>query len=308
MKHQPAKLTACENITFSAHSSFKYRWCGKFTSPSDEWMHMNRNLGDYELMVVTDGTLYIGNHQEEFVVETGEYLLMPPTPFQHGTRSSRCSFYWLHFDFLKDSLSGISSEDQTILPMKGQLPSLDRIKIMMKELQDSDRRYHNRLLNNSLTGAIVAELYCQAISSSSKNPNSPAKNSTVSKNSFANTEKEPSYFRREQLLEEVATYIRWHIQENISIFQIANEFGYNEKYLTTLFKKYHGISLKQYMLQTKMEHAKASLSETNLPVSHIAYSLGFSDAHNFSNAFRKVAGLSPSEYRSIYSKQNVFQV
>jgi len=80
-----------------------------------------------------------------------------------------------------------------------------------------------------------------------------------------------------------------------------------EKYLTTLFKQHAGISLKQQILQSKTDVAKSFLSETTQPVSQIAYSLGFSDAHNFSNAFRKQTGLSPSEYRAGYTLHSVFQ-
>jgi len=57
-----------------------------------------------------------------------------------------------------------------------------------------------------------------------------------------------------------------------------------------------------------MDRAKADLSETTEPVSQIAFRLGFADAHNFSNAFRKITGFSPSEYRDIYNKHNVFPV
>lgn len=301
MAFQTTDHNSCENIGFIANSTFKYKWCGKFTSPNEEWMHMTRSLSDYELFVVTKGILYIGNHEQDFIVNTGQYLLMSPTDFQHGTKSSDCSFYWLHFYsvmepdmFSSDTHIGIANTALHI-PICGALPSLDRIKILMKQLQDSDRRYHDSSLNNHLCGAIIAELHCQMAS-------------TLKPMDTLSPCKSVHPFAREQLLEEIATYIGWHIQENLSIWQIAKDFGYNEKYLTTLFKQYYGVSLKQYQLQTKMEHAKASLSETNLPVSHIAYSLGFADAHNFSNAFRKVTGLSPSEYRSTYSKQNIFQV
>ena len=43
-------------IDFDSKRGFEYRWCGKFTPPSDEWIHMTRNLVDYELMVVTEVT------------------------------------------------------------------------------------------------------------------------------------------------------------------------------------------------------------------------------------------------------------
>jgi AraC-like DNA-binding protein len=154
----------------------------------------------------------------------------------------------------------------------------------MKQLQDSDRRYKEVSLNRYLCSAILSEISAQ---------------------SFYHINKEKQL--KEQLFHDILDYISWHIQERLSISEIAAYFGYNEKYFTTFFKKYAGIPLKQHILQSKMEHAKSNLSETTQPISQIAYSLGFSDAHNFSNAFHKVTGLSPSEYRASYNKHNVFQ-
>ena len=65
--------------------------------------------------------------------------------------------------------------------------------------------------------------------------------------------------------------------------------------------------LKQFILQKKMERAKAELSDTDHSVAQIGYNLGYSDPHNFSAAFRKVTGLIPSGYRESYSRQQVNQ-
>ena len=43
-----------KNIIFSGDKTFTYNWCGKFEAPSGEWMHLTRNLIDFELMAVTD--------------------------------------------------------------------------------------------------------------------------------------------------------------------------------------------------------------------------------------------------------------
>ena len=72
-------------LCFHAEKEFLYHWCGKFTSPNNTWIHLTRNLEDYELFVVTEGTLHIASETSEYTVQPGEYLLMPPTKFQHGT-------------------------------------------------------------------------------------------------------------------------------------------------------------------------------------------------------------------------------
>ena len=276
---------------FDVKEGFTYKWCGKFTPPNNEWIHLTRNLTDYELMVVTEGTLYIADHTREYVVNKGEYLLMTPTLHQHGTKPGACEFYWMHFNYhngLQDHSSHtVPSEypaKHLIIPSQGCLSSLERIIILMKQLQDSDRRYKESTLNDSLCCAILAELSAQ--------------------NRHIQTGEKQL---KEQLYSDILDYISWHAQSNLRVSEIASYFGYNEKYLTTFFKKYSGITLKQHILQTKMELAKSALSETTGPISQIAFSLGFSDAHNFSNAFHKVTGLSPSEYRASYNKHNVFQ-
>lgn len=283
-----------DTLIFDAEKEFTYHWCGTFVSPNCEWTHLSRPLNDYELMVVTDGELHISDGNTDYHVLPGEYLLMPPCSNQHGVKSSHCSFYWLHFGyhneqndhaFFQDDIP-VYSPGRLLLPIQGELRSLDRIIVLMKQLQDSDRRHHEFTLNRYLCSAILSEVAAQ----------SPLYQSYGSK------------VKKEQFYNDIQNYIQWHLSESLHVSDIADYFGYNEKYLTTFFRKVAGIPLKQYILSAKMEHAKAMLTETNQPVSQIAYGLGFSDAHNFSNAFRKIAGISPSEYRTSYSKRNVFQV
>ncbi len=292
-------------IRFDAEKEFIYHWCGKFVAPDDSWVHLTRHLTDYELFVVVEGVLHIGTADADYTINTGEYLLMPPNEFEHGTKPAGCSFYWMHFgynkeqhnhellsDSGKDSCKTVSSADltyvpgQLLLPEQGRLTSPERIIILMKQLQDSDRRYRELTLNRYLCSAILSEIALQG-------QIYPAYGNKIIK---------------EQLYQDICDYVSWHQTENLKVSQVANYFGYNEKYLTTFFKQRAGISLKQYILQIKMERAKAALSETTEPVSQIAFRLGFSDAHNFSNAFRKVTGLSPSEYRDSYNRHSVFQV
>ena len=282
-------------IRFDAEKEFIYHWCGKFVASDESWIHLTRVLQDYELFVVIEGTLFIGTDQKDYIINPGEYLLMPPNQFQHGTNTSLCSFYWMHFGYnneqnnhemLSENNQLSYTAGQLLLPEQGSLSSPDRIIILMKQLQDSDRRYRELTLNRYLCSAVLAEVALQSRVY-------PVYGNNIIK---------------EQFYRDICDYVSWHLTDNLKVAQVANYFGYNEKYLTTFFKQRAGISLKQYILQVKMDRAKADLSETAEPVSQIAFRLGFTDAHNFSNAFRKITGFSPSEYRDIYNKHNVFPV
>ena len=56
-------------------------------------------------------------------------------------------------------------------------------------------------------------------------------------------------------------------------------------------------------MNVRMDTANYMLSDTNASIAEIAASLGFSDSHNFSKAYKKIAGMTPSEYRNAFSKR-----
>lgn len=266
-------------MEFKLTNHITYHMSGKFIADSDQWTHYTRSLTDYELMVVTKGTLFIEDEKQRYTVNEGEYLLMSPCKIQKGFKNSRCSFYWLHV-WHNNTESGTANIS---IPVQSKLQNLERIIILLKQLQDSDKRYHNEKLNSILAQAIFAEIEQQ-----------------VSFNTH-----ESSIYSQDHLLEEIKEYVKWHLQENIKVWQIARYFGYNEKYLTTLFHSTTGTALKQYILQSKMEQAKIQLTDKTTQIAQIAYNLAFEDSHNFSNAFKKVTGLSPKAYRENYGKEKI---
>jgi AraC-like DNA-binding protein len=278
---------------FQSEKAFTYRWCGKFQSPSPDWMHLTRCLTDFELIVVTEGTLYIANSSTEYVVSKGQYLLMGLTDCQHGYKASDCSFYWLHYTYNKnlnnpqvyrqEDYIPSYREGHLLIPETDSLSSSERIIVLMKQLQDSDKRYHELNLNSFLTSAILAEISDQSFLYKKHGENKQQK----------------------QLYNDICDFITLHVSENITMDGLAAYFNYNKKYLTTFFRKQSGNTIKHFILQTKMDYAKAELTDTNHSISQISYNIGFNDVHNFSNAFKKITGLSPSDYRSSFSKRNL---
>jgi AraC family transcriptional regulator, arabinose operon regulatory protein len=285
-----------KNYIIPIRAPLDYHWTGKFSAPTQEWMHITRNLADFEFFIVTEGTLYIGDQKSRYTVRKGEYLLMGPTSYQHGYKASSCQFYWLHFVpsdengepgyrmISEDPLLSEYSVDQLVIPAHNVIIDYDRLIVLMKQLQDSDKRYHDRNLNKFLTSTILCEL---------------ANQTSV----FARHEKKRN---RNQLYNDIVNYISWHSSENIKVGEVAGYFGYNEKYISVFFRKFSGETIKQFILQKKMDIAKAELSDTNDQISQIGYKIGFSDPHNFAHAFKKIVGLSPTAYRESFAERLLF--
>lgn len=82
-----------------------------------------------------------------------------------------------------------------------------------------------------------------------------------------------------------------------SVRSIAEQLCYSESYLSHLFKERVGISIKQYLQQRKISHAEHLLKSTNMSVSEISEISGYDSLHTFYQAFQRINGISPSEYR-----------
>lgn len=75
--------------------------------------------------------------------------------------------------------------------------------------------------------------------------------------------------------------------------------GYNEDYISRLFKEEFGISLHSYHLNQKIQHARKLLHNKDLTVTKISEILHFGSIHHFSRTFKKFTSLSPLEYRRL---------
>jgi AraC family transcriptional regulator, transcriptional activator of the genes for pyochelin and ferripyochelin receptors len=85
--------------------------------------------------------------------------------------------------------------------------------------------------------------------------------------------------------------------EKISQKNLCKQTGLNNYKLKTGFKKLFGVSIREYQMQVKIEHAKKLLIETNEKISSIAYALGYEHADNFSLEFTRRVGVGPREFR-----------
>jgi len=78
---------------------------------------------------------------------------------------------------------------------------------------------------------------------------------------------------------------------------IVSEVGMEYHYLSSLFSSLESITIEQYIILQKIERAKELLKYDELTLSEIAYKLGYSSVQHLSNQFKKITGLSASEFK-----------
>ncbi|HEY4874490.1 MAG TPA: AraC family transcriptional regulator [Puia sp.] len=108
---------------------------------------------------------------------------------------------------------------------------------------------------------------------------------------------------QEQSLQLAKKLIEEKFDEKISQEFLCKKTGLNNYKLKTGFKKLFGVSIREYQMQLKMEHAKKLLITTNEKISSIAFSLGYEHADNFSLEFTRRIGVNARAWRKAQLRQ-----
>ena len=103
--------------------------------------------------------------------------------------------------------------------------------------------------------------------------------------------------RKRLELEVIKNYLDEHYTEKIVLNDLASKFFINKFYLSKIFKKAHGSTINNYLIEKRITRAKQLLRFTDMTVDEIGAAVGMADANYFSRMFRKVEGISPREYR-----------
>jgi len=106
----------------------------------------------------------------------------------------------------------------------------------------------------------------------------------------------------EQLpLRRAKAYIREHYGRPLTLEEVSGIAGFNPAYFSTLFKKETGEGFLEYLSSVRIGAAKKRLTDTADTIPAIAEQTGYSDPKYFGKQFKKATGLSPQEYRKMYS-------
>ena len=95
----------------------------------------------------------------------------------------------------------------------------------------------------------------------------------------------------------VVSYIHQHIQENISLSDLAGVVFLNEQYLMRVFKKATGMSILEFITEERLRLARELLVGTDYPINRVADTVGYNNYSYFARIFKKNTGMTPQGYR-----------
>ena len=102
--------------------------------------------------------------------------------------------------------------------------------------------------------------------------------------------------KNHRIVAKAKRYILDHYMERISLEQVAATINISPGYLSTIFRQSTGMCFTDYVTHVKIEQAKRLLRETNYKVYEVSEMLGYQNAYYFSKVFKKIVGMTPSEY------------
>ncbi|MCR8657754.1 helix-turn-helix transcriptional regulator [Paenibacillus endoradicis] len=260
--------------------------------------HVSRySISVFDIIIVTKGTLFIGENDNEWIICKDEAIILRPDAYHYGTTpcEDETEITWIHFQTFGawDEMKSINEcyENQiTLFEKHKQQAYLNhcevssifipkKLKLSSKSLNDLTEFYSLNKDPRSLRNwrkQTAFQNFMQNINH----------DSAVSINSTAIL-----------LAEKIELFIRQNYASKITNSVLKAEFNYHPNYLAKCMLKAYGVTPIVYLLQYRIEQAKKLLIQTDWSIARIADELGFSTPAYFSSVFTNKQGFSPANFR-----------
>ena len=263
---------------------------GKFVE-GDGTLHPRRRLDSAVLLVGCGGCYPIAQDGREYMLTKDSYLLLFPGHEHYGTAPARGgqSHFWCHFTFPEGAAEYTEETGSGTfrIPEYGTILHPERIRLLFHQMIDSSERIYEdvgskRLMCGLYIRLILAEL----------NENALEAGRALVPDTLAEANG-----KSRAVAAKVKEYLRIHAREDISAAHLASVFHYNPDYLTHIFREEYGTTICAYTNSVRIEEAKKLLLDSDLKIGDVAAAVGFRDVKYFMKAFKRSAGVTPSEFR-----------
>lgn len=102
-------------------------------------------------------------------------------------------------------------------------------------------------------------------------------------------------------VEVIKQYVEEHYREEISLKEAAEIVCLNPKYLGELFCRETGLHFSEYLIRYRLDLAKELLKDVRFRVGEVGERVGYTDTKHFSKLFRKYVGVTPMQYKKMFS-------
>lgn len=104
--------------------------------------------------------------------------------------------------------------------------------------------------------------------------------------------------RMSAVADKIKDYIEKHYREDIALQDVAGALNYSDAYFCKVFKQYFGKGFIVYLSEYRIERAKELLADVAINIKDVSAKVGYHDSNYFAKVFKRVAGETPTEYRT----------
>ena len=227
----------------------------------EDWIHPKRVLNSYELIFVVKGEVFLREESEYFHLRAGDAICLQARREHAGyQRSDNAAFYWLHF---------FAENYQEIGVYRFHVADMYNYELKLRQWNHLyATKADGELIECELGALLLKQKYEQD--------------------------------KKNKLIYDICEYIRLQAYEKISVTEIAKRFNYNADYLTKLFIKNTGQTLKKYIDSERNSYVKNLLVSTQMSLKEIAALTSFDDDVALIKFFTYHNQISPTVFRNTY--------
>lgn len=273
-----------------------------YTKSSAGFKHPSRyRIGVFDLLVVTEGCLFMGEGDSTFEVRAGEALILGPDNHHYATKECEepSAYYWLHFQTTgrwaaSDEYTpriiqgrephGLNPQIFTTQTFIKQVPQYTRLlqpaKVVEQIQQLMELGHGNHLGSVSWKQQVLFQEIIEQLSASIEMQGTTPTS---------------------QCAELAASYLRKHYREDIKAQQLGESINFHPVYIARCMQKEFGCSPFDFLLRFRIQQSKLLLVQTNYTIARVAEEVGFNSAAYFTSCFAKYEGISPRKYRQRFS-------
>lgn len=270
-------------------------------------IHLRRIMPEtFDLIFVTSGTLYMEENDVRYTVKAGQFIILPPKRLHKGYRccDTATNFFWLHF-----YTTGTFECTENPVYDKNHKQKAN-YQFQKEPFHISLPQYGTLTLEQQSQMADCMNAIVQ-VRIDKKQPKKAFLSSTVSQiksqqlffsilSLLCDIRTDSNKDIAQEIYEHFCTFFR----EPFDLKKTAELYAFHPTHIIRCVKKKYGISPLQLLLSIRIKEAQKLLLETNLPISKIALDVGFEDNAYFTKQFKRISGMTPSEYRRQYKYVN----
>jgi AraC-type DNA-binding domain-containing proteins len=256
-----------------AHCQVLY--CGREACLPSNQVEVIRSEVLFHLVVAGKGTVSYGRGNKKLLGPGEGFFRFPGQPCKYWPDSAQpWAYSWIGFSATDQEplLAGIGIDPQhPIITLPDPAPAFDCLDGMLTLLKDCPANAHLRAC--SLLYKLLAELSAGSSGvpcvSLSQSPVAAAKD-----------------------------FIQNRFHRGITAKEVAEYIGFESSYLLKLFRRETGMSIRDYIIQTRLAQARILLKEPGIPIGDVSRAVGFRSYASFEKTFRRWLGRTPTDYRS----------